>query len=78
MWRKELQPATVFVVSNIPPVCYEFPNLAMWAILEWTPGRDWRQSEDRELHLKNTWNPFKKLFEWQKIFWDIDLFEEHI
>ena len=60
MWRKKLQPATLFVVLNIPPVCYEFPNLAMRAILEWTPGRAWRQSEDRELHLKKTSNPFEK------------------
>jgi len=59
MWRKILQPATLFVVSNIPPVCYEFPNLAMRPILEWTPGRAWRQTEDRELHLKKTSNIFE-------------------
>lgn len=34
MRRKKLQPATLFVVLNMPPVCYEFPNLAMRAILE--------------------------------------------
>lgn len=37
--RKKLQPATVFVVLNIPPACYESPNLAMRAILESTPGQ---------------------------------------
>ena len=63
MWSKKLQPATLFVVLNMPPVCYEFPNLAMRAILEWTPGRAWRQSEDRELHLKDS-----KPFERRKIF----------
>lgn len=68
MWRKKLQPATLFVVLNIPPVCYEFPNLAMRAILEWTPGRAWRQSEDRELHLKNTSNPFEKRKNTHRIF----------
>lgn len=60
MWRKTLQPATLFAVLNIPPVCYEFPNLAVRAILEWTPGWAWRQSEDRELRLKKTSNPFEK------------------
>lgn len=60
MWRKTSQPATLFVVLDILPVCYEFPNLAMRAILVWTPGWAWRQSEDRELHLKKTSNPFEK------------------
>ena len=41
--KKKSQPAPQFVVSNIPPERYEFPNLAMRAILEWTPGREWRQ-----------------------------------
>lgn len=50
----------MFVVLNIPPICYDFPNLAMGAILEWTPGRAWRQSENRELHLKKTSNCFEK------------------
>lgn len=34
MQRKKLQPATLFVDLNIPPERYEFPNLAMRAILE--------------------------------------------
>lgn len=60
MWKKQLQPATMFVVLNIPPICYDFPNLAVRAILEWTPGRAWRQWENRELHLKKTSNNFEK------------------
>lgn len=59
MWRKKSQPATLFVVLNIPPVCYEFPNLAMRAILEWTPGLAWRQSKDSVLHLKEASNSFE-------------------
>lgn len=74
MWRKKLQPATLFVVLNMPPVCYEFPNLDMRAILEWTPGRVWRQSEDRELHLKKTPNPLKeekiRLFQTESFFYN--------
>ena len=51
--RNKYQPATVFVALNIPPVRSDFPNLAMGAILEWTPGRAWRQSGKRELHFNN-------------------------
>lgn len=58
--RNKYQPATVFVALNIPPVRSDFPNLAMRAILEWTPGRAWRQSGKRELHS----NDFKPL--WKK------------
>lgn len=58
--RNKYQPATVFVALNIPPVRSDFPNLAMRAILEWTPGRAWRQSGKRELHF----NDFKPL--WKK------------
>lgn len=39
----------MFVVLNIPPVCCDFPILAMRAILERTPGRLWRQSGSGEL-----------------------------
>lgn len=58
--RNKYQPATVFVSLNIPLVRSDFPNLAMRAILEWTPGRAWRQSGKRELHF----NDFKPL--WKK------------
>lgn len=82
MWRKKLQPATLFVVLNIPPLCYEFPNLAMRPILEWTPGRAWRQSEDRELHLKKTSSLFNRIFSimtcWGPEYLDTNPFEEQI
>lgn len=78
MWRKKLQPATLFVVLNIPPVCYEFPNLAVRAILEWTPGRAWRQSEDRELHLKKTSNPSETRKNIDRIFFYNDLLRPRI
>lgn len=49
MWEEKWQPDTLFVVLNIPPVRCDFPILAMRAILEWTPGRPWRQSDGEEL-----------------------------
>lgn len=65
--RNKYQPATVFVALNIPPVRSDFPNLAMRAILEWTPGRAWRQSGKRELHS----NDFKPLWKKMKIYRDL-------
>lgn len=65
--RNKYQPATVFVALNIPPVRSDFPNLAMRAILEWTPGRAWRQSGKRELHS----NDFKPLWKKMKIYREI-------
>lgn len=67
MWGKTLQSASLFVVLNILSVCYEFPNLAMKAILEWTPGQAWRQSEDRAA-LKKTSNSFGKRMNRDRIF----------
>lgn len=64
--RNKYQPATVFVALNIPPVRSDFPNLAMRAILEWTPGRAWRQSGKREQHS----NDFKPLRKKMKIYRD--------
>lgn len=58
--RNKYRPAMVFVALNIPPVRSDFPNLAMRAILEWTPGRAWRQSGKRALHFSD----FKPL--WKK------------
>lgn len=49
MQGEKWQPDTLFVVLNIPPVRCDFPILAMRAILEWTPGRPWRQSDGEEL-----------------------------